>query len=55
MSLSGLHYLMFMVKCRAPSIGGLMNLRSLDWEKLIYESQMASMVFIVCVLCKLVK
>ena len=37
MSLSELYSLMFVVKCGA-SIGGLMNLQSLDWEKLIHES-----------------
>lgn len=37
MSLSGLHSLVFKVKCVA-SMGGRTNLRSLDWEKLIHGS-----------------
>ena len=36
MSLSGLHNLMFKAKC-GVSIEGLINLQSLDWEKLIHE------------------
>ena len=37
MSLLGLNYLMFKVKCEA-SIGVLMNLRYLIWGKLLHES-----------------
>ena len=37
MSLSKLHSLMLRVICGAL-IGGMMNLRSLDWEKWIHES-----------------
>ena len=45
MSLSGLHSLMFNVKC-GVSIGSLMNLQSLDWKKLIHESWVASVFFL---------
>ena len=34
---------------------GSMNLQSLDWRKLMHESQVASVFFNVCVFCKFMK